>query len=94
MADIKVTTDQLKEMVTGLFASVDTDSSGSLDQEGLRTFSLQLMAAFGMTEADWDEEMYKGWWERAEKNEAGRITFDSVFEAVVKKARAEGNLQE
>ena len=82
----QVTEAQLREVAEKLFASIDTNGNGSLEESEVREFSRQMLERV-KPDGNFDEEKFQETFRAMDKNNDGSVSKQELFESLLNKAR-------
>ena len=82
----QVTEAQLMETAEKLFAQIDTNHNGALEESEVREFSMQMLQRV-KPDAQFDEAKFRQNFEAMDKNNDGTVSKQELFQSLVDKAR-------
>ena len=82
----QITEAQLMETAEKLFAQIDTNANGALEESEVREFSLQMLQRV-KPDAEFDEAKFRENFASMDKNNDGSVSKQELFQSLVDKAR-------
>ena len=89
----QVTAAQLEQVAHAMFLQIDTDKSGALDKNEVKTFSINMMKQF-KPDAEFNEERFEENFIKLDKNADGKVSEQELLNSLILKAKEGGVLTE
>ena len=90
---MSITEAQLREVATQMFEQIDANKNGALEKDEVKAFSQRMMTQL-KPDSTFDEAKFEENFQKLDKNQDGKVSFDELFKSLVEKAKSNGVLAE